>query len=98
MNDKISDEEIVPEAPNSELRSEIKAALNRHSAENGSNTPDHILADYLLACLAAYDAAVLARARWFGRIDEPGRGSVPFAQGGIIHPSVPYFVGENGPS
>lgn len=42
----------VPAPANSELRSEIKRAINRASAENGSDTPDHILADYLLGCLA----------------------------------------------
>jgi ElaB/YqjD/DUF883 family membrane-anchored ribosome-binding protein len=51
---------------NTELRSEIKHALNRASAENASDTPDHVLADYLLACLAAFDAATLARSTWYG--------------------------------
>lgn len=45
----------------SNLAEEIRAALNRYSAENGSNTPDFILAQYLLACLAAFDAAVQQR-------------------------------------
>jgi hypothetical protein len=30
------------------LRDELSAALNRYSAENGSDTPDFILAEYLL--------------------------------------------------
>lgn len=49
----------------SNLRDEIRVALNRASAENGSDTPDYILADYLLDCLKAFDAAVLARKAWF---------------------------------
>ena len=49
-----------------DLRIDIGDVLNRYSAENGSNTPDYILADYLLACLAAYDAAVTKRAAWHG--------------------------------
>ena len=48
-----------------ELHSEIETALNRASAENGSDTPDFILANYLLACLAAFDAAVHARSSWY---------------------------------
>ena len=56
----------TPAAPNSELRSDIKSAINRSSAENPSGTPDHVLADYLLACLAAFDAAVDARGLWRG--------------------------------
>lgn len=49
------------------LRHEIEQAVNRVSAENGSNTPDIILADFLVSCLAAFDRAVLARERWYGR-------------------------------
>ena len=30
--------------------------------ENGSNTPDYILANYLIACLVAFDAATTLRA------------------------------------
>lgn len=48
------------------LRCEIQQAINRVSAENGSNTPDFILADYLASCLAAFDRAVTQRERWYG--------------------------------
>lgn len=70
-----SDGEAVPEDP---LQSELQALLNRHSAENRSNTPDFILAEYLMMCLAAFNYAVRYRASWYGRIDAPGRGSIPF--------------------
>ncbi len=49
------------------LRKEIEQAINRNSAENGSNTPDFILAEYLTDCLAAFDKAVKAREEWYGR-------------------------------
>lgn len=52
------------------LRKEIETALNRHSAENGSDTPDFILAEYLVGCLRAFDAAVSAREAWYGRSKE----------------------------
>ena len=45
----------------SKLHQEIESAINRSSAENGSNTPDFILAQFLIGCLAAYDQAVTAR-------------------------------------
>ena len=45
----------------------LKNLLNQCSMENGSNTPDHILAQYLLGCLAAFDKAVQQRATWYGR-------------------------------
>lgn len=48
------------------LRHEIKHAINRVSGENGSNTPDFILAEYLVSCLAAFDRAIHARERWYG--------------------------------
>ncbi len=67
-----------PVSADNELRNEIKTVLNRHSRENGSNTPDHILADYLLACLAAFDAAVDSRARWYGRMDTIEYGPVSY--------------------
>lgn len=53
-----------------ELRDKIAKALNEHSAENGSDTPDHLLANFLLDCLAAYDRSVLARETWYGRREE----------------------------
>lgn len=44
----------------------IRAAINRYSRENGSNTPDYILADYLCACLAAFEYANNTREKWHG--------------------------------
>lgn len=37
------------------LEEEIREAINRNSFENGSNTPDFILATYLIDCLAAFE-------------------------------------------
>ncbi len=48
------------------LLEDIRDAINRHSAENASNTPDFILAKYLESCLAAFDAAVKHRDHWYG--------------------------------
>lgn len=46
---------------------ELRALINRHSAENGSDTPDYILAEFLVGCLAAFDRTVRDRERWHGR-------------------------------
>ncbi len=46
---------------------QLEAAINATSQENASNTPDFILAQYLLGCLAAWNDAVKARERWYGR-------------------------------
>ncbi len=53
------------------LLEDIQNAINRHSAENASNTPDFILAQYLEACLAAFDVAVQQRETWYGRDARP---------------------------
>jgi len=49
---------------NVEFRKELESLINRHSMENGSNTPDFILAEYLSDCLTAFDKANSNRARW----------------------------------
>ena len=53
------------------LRADIAGAINNASAENASNTPDGILADYLLGCLTAFDTAVQQRETWYGRDPRP---------------------------
>lgn len=35
--------------------------------ENGSNTPDIILAEYMRKCLEAFNEASRAREKWFGK-------------------------------
>jgi len=52
---------------NSDFRNELEQLINRHSMENGSATPDFILADYLSACLSNFDQALAAREKWYGR-------------------------------
>lgn len=49
------------------LRTELAEVLNKHSAENGSDTPDFVLAQFLLNCLHAFDVAVADRTRWYGK-------------------------------
>ena len=46
---------------------ELESLINRYSQENGSDTPDFILASYLNDCLKAFDSAVAARECWYGR-------------------------------
>ena len=46
---------------------DIRDAINRHSQENLSNTPDFILACYLMDCMNAFDMAVNRREEWYGR-------------------------------
>lgn len=46
---------------------ELQSLINRYSAENGSNTPDFMLAEYLTDQLAIWDRTVNAREKWYGR-------------------------------
>lgn len=59
------------------LSEELRAVINRHNAEQRSNTPDFILASYLLSCLRAFEAATISRDDWYGERQEPGRASDP---------------------
>lgn len=54
-----------------ELEKDIASVLNKHSAENDSNSPDWILAQYLCACLAAFNGATQQREGWYGRDPRP---------------------------
>lgn len=51
------------------LKKDIAAILNKYSQENRSNTPDYMLADYMLGCLNVYENTISAREKWFGRPD-----------------------------
>jgi hypothetical protein len=45
----------------------LESLINHYSQENGSNTPDFILAGYLVACLTAFNEASKAREIWYGK-------------------------------
>lgn len=47
--------------------SELQTLINRHSIENESNTPDFLLAEYLLGCLSIYEHTVVKRDQWYGQ-------------------------------
>jgi len=54
------------------FRKELEHLINRHSRENGSDTPDFILAEFLADCLAAWDKNLTRREQWYGRrLDAP---------------------------
>jgi hypothetical protein len=48
-----------------DFESALQELINKYSQENGSDTPDFILAKYLQDCLAAYNKCVKARDKWF---------------------------------
>ncbi len=48
-----------------EFEKELTMLINKYSIENGSDTPDFILARYLIKCLHAYEVTVGNRDEWF---------------------------------
>jgi hypothetical protein len=50
-----------------DFEKELKELINKHSMENGSDTPDFILAMFLKKCLEAWNESVTNREKWYGR-------------------------------
>lgn len=79
--------------PNEEpmnLARRIAGAINSVSAENGSNTPDFILANYLVSCLDAFDRAINARTEWFEpTTEEPASQNDPDGVGEGFEKALP---------
>ncbi len=80
MGEVLAEQKQVPNP----LAQSLAEALNRHSAENGSNTPDFILADFLRDCLTAFNVAQTRRNHWYGRKDEPGKVLVVDQPGSLV--------------
>jgi hypothetical protein len=59
------------------FRKDLETIINCNSMENGSNTPDFILANYLAGCLELFDKTVAAREVWYGRDPNVGPGAAP---------------------
>ena len=56
-----------------EFLSDLESLINSYSLENGSDTPDFILAEFLGNVLAAFDNALLKRQKWYAPEGERGR-------------------------
>lgn len=56
----------------SAFEEELRSLLNCHSLENESNTPDFILANFMIACLDAFNEGIKARDGWYGVQLSPG--------------------------
>ncbi len=65
----------MPDNTSLSLEQELKALLNRHSAEGRSNTPDFILAEFMVECLGIWHRATRKRDKWWG-VDHKVGGTV----------------------
>ena len=58
------EEPVIQDSRITELQKAISQAINSVSAENGSDTPDFILAEFLTECLMAWNKATKKRTDW----------------------------------
>ena len=49
------------------FKEELEILINKHSMENDSNTPDFILADYLMECLQNFNKTSRTRENGMGK-------------------------------
>ena len=54
------------------IRKDFEHIINKYSLENESNTPDFILAGFLLECLKVFQMSTKARDKWYDVHLEPG--------------------------
>lgn len=66
VNQALVQAEAQEEPRPKSLERELAETLNRHSAENQSNTPDFLLATYLMRCLQAASGLINRRSAWWG--------------------------------
>lgn len=70
----------VEDAQYTQFEADLGVLLNSHNMERMSNTPDFILARYLVACLRSFNYGTGERELWYGHSHEPGsRPPVPDA-------------------
>ena len=48
------------------MEKELEILINRYSKDNECNTPDFILAEYLMNCLNVYKIAINKNIKWRG--------------------------------
>lgn len=53
---------------NYDFKLELTKLLNKYSIEDGSNTPDYLLAEYLIDCIHVFNKTVLDRDRFYKKL------------------------------
>lgn len=56
-----------------DFKEKLEILINKHSMENGSNTPDYILAEYLVNCLKAFNQSMEEREHYYGEFIDPNK-------------------------
>jgi hypothetical protein len=77
------------------FRTELCGLINRHSIENLSNTPDFMIADYLMSQLKSYNEVVNSRDKWYGVRLQPGEPSASIIPGESLGETTPDYNSIN---
>lgn len=62
---------VYRQRANKGLAKEIRDVINKHSRENKSNTPDFILANFMIKCLEAGEKLIGDRDEWYNISPNP---------------------------
>ena len=61
------EERIAAAGQRRTLEEDLASVINRHSVENESDTPDFVLAEFLMGCLRAFNRGTQERERFYSR-------------------------------
>ena len=67
MRDEAEKAECTIEIKGTDFSRDLESLINRYSKENESNTPDFLLANFMIGCMASFNNTVNAREAWHGR-------------------------------
>ena len=65
MNDIPDFCEVCKKANTPSLNKQLEIIINKASRENESNTPDFLLAEFMMGCLKAGEEMINARDKWY---------------------------------
>jgi len=72
ITEEIKKEFFEDDIKEKKIKKEIESIININSLENGSDTPDFILAELVVDCISVFEKAINRREEWYGRKSEEG--------------------------
>jgi hypothetical protein len=96
MNDITDGQATQPRTKAKQIAERIRECIREFNLENGSNTPDWILAKYLLDSLAAAEALIGRRDTWY-KI-KPGPGWTTYLQDPLTPPATGHGCASGSPT
>lgn len=68
------------------FKEQIAAIINMEGRESNSNTPDFLLAEFMVSCLVSAEHLINAREAWYGYYNKPGQ--LAPTNGLLLRPSL----------